>query len=198
MPGPSFHTLWGSRCSLILRGTGIQRFACSLTRSLSLPLIFNPGLRERLRPSRSAHFPQGTWLQELGGSRPLRKMTSAAYGFSQDSTAKGVAVDCPVSPFFATAARLGVLPGEERAHPARPDLRIGRSRVLGSALASASGSCAWGGPGESLRGRRASIPSSWRFEQAFWARSHRRHEKRRRNFPNLDAQEFDGSRFCAA
>ena len=54
-------------------------------------------------------------------------MTSAAYGVSRDSIAEGVAVDCPVSPFFATTARLGVLPGEERAHLARPDARFGRS-----------------------------------------------------------------------
>jgi len=66
-------------------------------------------------------------------------MTSAAYGVGRDSIAEVTAVDCPVSPFFATAAWLGVLPGEERAHPARPGSRFGRSRGCASALASTSG-----------------------------------------------------------
>ncbi|RLE27788.1 MAG: hypothetical protein DRJ61_17095 [Acidobacteria bacterium] len=47
-------------------------------------------------------------------------MTSAAYGVGRDSVVDALAEGCPVSPFFASAARLGVLPGEERAHPARP------------------------------------------------------------------------------
>jgi len=50
----------------------------------------------------------------------MREMTSAAYGVGRDSIADGAAVGCPVSPFFASTAWLGVLPGEERAHPARP------------------------------------------------------------------------------
>ena len=49
-------------------------------------------------------------------------MTSAAYGVGQHTTAGALAEGCPVSPFFAATARLGVLPGEERAHPARPEL----------------------------------------------------------------------------
>jgi len=49
-------------------------------------------------------------------------MTSAAYGVGRDSIADGAAEGCPVSPFFASTARLEVLPGEERAHPAHPDL----------------------------------------------------------------------------
>ncbi len=58
---------------------------------------------------------------EFGRQPPIRKMTSAAYGVSQDLIAGGAAVGCPVSPFFASTARVGDLPGEERAHPARPD-----------------------------------------------------------------------------
>ncbi|RLE22241.1 MAG: hypothetical protein DRJ65_14305 [Acidobacteria bacterium] len=49
-------------------------------------------------------------------------MTSAAYGVSHHSIANRAAVGCPVSPFFASAAWLEVLQGEERAHPAHPDL----------------------------------------------------------------------------
>jgi len=57
-------------------------------------------------------------------------MTSAAYGVGRDSIASTLAVDCPVSPFFALTAQLGVLPGEERAHPARPDLGFWALLVL--------------------------------------------------------------------
>ena len=56
----------------------------------------------------------------IGRTSPLREMTSAAYDVGRDSIADGAAVGCPVSPFFASTAWLGVLPGEERAHPARP------------------------------------------------------------------------------
>ncbi|MCK5379439.1 MAG: hypothetical protein KAJ78_08535 [Acidobacteria bacterium] len=55
---------------------------------------------------------------------PLQKMISAAYGFSRDSIAAAAAVGCQVSPFFASTAWLGVLPGEERAHMARPDSAV--------------------------------------------------------------------------
>ncbi len=65
-------------------------------------------------------------------------MTSAAYGVGRDSFTEGVAVGCPVSPFFASTARLGVLHDEERAHPARP--------VQQSALS------LWGYPGASGTG----------------------------------------------
>jgi len=58
---------------------------------------------------------------EIERASPLRKMTSAAYDVGRDSIAEDTAVGCPVSPFFATAAQLGILPGEERAHPARPE-----------------------------------------------------------------------------
>ncbi|MEN8162999.1 MAG: hypothetical protein ABFS37_02630 [Acidobacteriota bacterium] len=61
-------------------------------------------------------------VTEIGRKSPLREMTSAAYGVGQYSIANALAEDCPVSPFFASTARLGGLPGEERAHPARPDL----------------------------------------------------------------------------
>ncbi|RLE36024.1 MAG: hypothetical protein DRJ61_01760 [Acidobacteria bacterium] len=58
-------------------------------------------------------------------------MTSAAYTVGRDSIADGAAVGCPVSPFFASTARLGVLPGEERAHPALP-VQEGHSRFPAS------------------------------------------------------------------
>ncbi|RLE27577.1 MAG: hypothetical protein DRJ65_02365 [Acidobacteria bacterium] len=40
-------------------------------------------------------------------------MTSAAYDVGRDSIAEGAAVDCPVSTFSVSTARLGGLPGEE-------------------------------------------------------------------------------------
>ncbi len=40
-------------------------------------------------------------------------MTSAAYTVGQHSIADVLAVDCPVSTFFATSFWLGGLPGEE-------------------------------------------------------------------------------------
>ncbi len=96
----------------------------------ALVLISIPGLRGRFevvvspttveRP-RSIISQRGD-ISEFGRQPPLRKMISAACGVSRDSIAEGVAVGCPVTPFFASAARLGVLLGEERAHPARPDL----------------------------------------------------------------------------
>ncbi|RKZ66440.1 MAG: hypothetical protein DRQ48_10775 [Gammaproteobacteria bacterium] len=79
----------------------------------------NPGLRVRFAAPLGA-FPGGaTWL-EPGRRPPLREMTSAACGVGRDSIAHAFAVGCPVSPFFASTVQLGVLPGEERAHPARP------------------------------------------------------------------------------
>jgi len=47
-------------------------------------------------------------------------MTSAAYTVGRDSIAEAFAEGSPVAPFFASAALLGVLLGEERAHPAPP------------------------------------------------------------------------------
>ncbi len=54
-----------------------------------------PAFGAASRP-RSAHFPQGAWLQKSGGNRPLRKMTSAAYGVSRDSIAEALAEGSPV------------------------------------------------------------------------------------------------------
>ena len=45
------------------------------------------------------------------------------------------AVGCPVSPFFASTAQGGILHGEERAHPAHPDLASCGAMYLTSALA---------------------------------------------------------------
>ena len=47
-------------------------------------------------------------------------MTSAAYTVGRDSIAEAFAEGSPVAPFFASAALLGVLLDEERAHPAPP------------------------------------------------------------------------------
>ena len=49
-----------------------------------------------------------------------QKRRAAAYGVGQDSIAEALAEGSPVSPFFASTARLGGLPDEERAHPAHP------------------------------------------------------------------------------
>ena len=81
-----------------------------------------PGLRGRLPAPPLGAFPQGATLFELGEGPPLEEKTSAACGVGPDSIADALAVGCPVSPFFASTAWLGVLPGEERAHPARPAL----------------------------------------------------------------------------
>jgi hypothetical protein len=63
-------------------------------------------------------------LFAVGEEPPLEEKTSAAYGIGRDSIAEAFAERCPVSPFFASTALLGVLPGEEMAHPARADLRV--------------------------------------------------------------------------
>jgi len=65
----------------------------------------------------SASPQRGDRCYEIAGSQKRR---AAAYGVGRDSIAEGAAVDCPVSPFFASTVRLGGLPGEERAHLARP------------------------------------------------------------------------------
>ncbi len=89
---------------------------------LSRTLFSIPGLRGRLPAPPLGAFPQGATLFESGEGPPLEEKTSAACGVGPDSIADALAVGCPVSPFFASTAWLGVLPGEERAHPARPAL----------------------------------------------------------------------------
>ncbi len=49
-------------------------------------------------------------------------LATPAFGVGRDSIADALAGDCPVSPFFASTAQVGVLPGEERVHP---DARLG-------------------------------------------------------------------------
>jgi hypothetical protein len=88
-------------------------------------VFFSPGLRGRLPAPPLGHFPQGqhsrSWegiaLEEndLGGLRLQPRLDCRRHR-------RG----CPVSPFFASTALLGVLPGEERAHPARPFWRFER------------------------------------------------------------------------
>jgi len=50
-------------------------------------------------------------------------MTSAAYTVGRDSIAESVAVDCPVSAFFAAGLSFEGLPGEESRTPHVPSKR---------------------------------------------------------------------------
>ena len=76
-------------------------------------------------------------------------MTSAAYGIGHHSIADGTAVGCPVSPFFASTAGLGVLLGEERAHPARPDSAFWAPLIVYVGVG-CFGCCRGRGPGPGL------------------------------------------------
>ena len=80
--------------------------------------VSRPGLRVRFAPPLGP-FPQEATVLGLGEYRHLRKTTSAAYGVGRDAVSEALPGSCPVSPFFASTAESGVLPGEERAHPAR-------------------------------------------------------------------------------
>ncbi len=86
---------------------------------LTLPVVLDsvvyprPSAARKRTPAR--RISRRGSLFDLGRESPLRKTTSGAYGIGRDSNAQGVAVGCPVSPFFASTARLGVRPGEERA-----------------------------------------------------------------------------------
>jgi hypothetical protein len=87
-----------------------------------------PGLRVRFATPLGAFLGGATFIG-MGSGPPLREMTSAASGVRQDSIAEDFAEGSPVSPFFASTAQLGVLLGEERAHPAHPVRGIGCSWV---------------------------------------------------------------------
>ena len=79
-------------------------------------------------------------MTEIGRKPPLRKTTSAAYGVSRDSIAKGIAVDCPTQP-FPKQNPTGRSAGGKACVRHFPIWRLGRRYILTSALMTSQRPC---------------------------------------------------------